>query len=182
MYSQQQRLAGMVVLVAAGLVLVVSSALAQPDVRGGGKKRGKGTQKVTICHKGRKTIRVGAPALKAHLGHGDQPGACWAQPSVTPGPNQAVLVVFKYVTNDNGGTRMPGDFTITVNGVPVVGASSFPGSATGTAKVILEGGAYSVTETGLPGYALWSTSAGCAGTIAPGQEKTCLLVNDDVPK
>jgi hypothetical protein len=182
MSSRQVRLGVLFGLVALSLVLVSASALAQPDSRGGGKRKGKGTQKVTICHKGRKTIRVGAPALKAHLRHGDQPGACSAQPSVTPGPNQAVLVVFKYVTNDNGGTKSPSDFTITVNGVAIVGASSFPGSAAGTAKVILGGGSYSVTEDAVPGYALWSASAACAGTIAPGQEKTCLLVNDDVPR
>jgi hypothetical protein len=162
----------MLVLVAAALALVVSGALAQPDARGGkGKGKSRGTEKVTICHKGKKSIRVGAPALKGHLRHGDTAGACFAKPMVTPGPNQAVLVVFKYVTNDSGGTMAPSDFTITVNGVSVIGGSSFPG-----------GGSYSVTESAVPGYTLWSASAGCAGTIAPGQEKTCLLVNDDVPK
>jgi hypothetical protein len=32
--------------------------------------------KVTICHKNRVTISVGAPAKPAHLRHGDSPGAC----------------------------------------------------------------------------------------------------------
>lgn len=38
-----------------------------------GKQYGK--TKATICHKG-KTIKVGAPAVKAHLRHGDRVGAC----------------------------------------------------------------------------------------------------------
>ena len=33
-------------------------------------------QKVTLCHKGNKTLTVGAPALTAHQRHGDDPGAC----------------------------------------------------------------------------------------------------------
>jgi hypothetical protein len=178
MSSRHLRFGAMLVLVAAALALVVSGALAQPDARGGkGKGKSRGTEKVTICHKGKKSIRVGAPALKGHLRHGDTAGACFAKPMVTPGPNQAVLVVFKYVTNDSGGTMAPSDFTITVNGVSVIGGSSFPGSAAGTAKVVLGGGSYSVTESAVPGYTLWSASAGCAGTIAPGQEKTCLLVS-----
>lgn len=38
--------------------------------------RGGGQQKVTLCHKGTKTLTVGAPALGAHLRHGDTQGAC----------------------------------------------------------------------------------------------------------
>src|SRR5690606_38081850 len=32
--------------------------------------------KVLVCHKGRKTLSIGAPALWAHLAHGDSRGAC----------------------------------------------------------------------------------------------------------
>ena len=32
--------------------------------------------KVTLCHKGKETISVGAPAVPAHLAHGDTLGAC----------------------------------------------------------------------------------------------------------
>ncbi len=32
--------------------------------------------KVTLCHKGKGTISVGAPAVRAHLAHGDTLGAC----------------------------------------------------------------------------------------------------------
>lgn len=183
MGSRRVRLGAVLVLLVAGLGLAVSGAFALPEGKGkgNGNGKGKGIEKVTICHKGKKTIRVGAPALKGHLRHGDRPGPCSAQPTVTPGPNQAVLVVFKFVTNDSGGTKAPADFTITINGVTVVGGSSFPGSAAGTAKIVSGGGSYSVTEAAVPGYALWSASKGCSGTIAAGQEKTCLLVNDDIP-
>ena len=37
--------------------------------------RGEGQQKVSLCHK-HKTITVGAPALDAHLNHGDSKGVC----------------------------------------------------------------------------------------------------------
>ena len=32
-----------------------------------------------VCHKGRKTLELPAPAVRAHLGHGDQRGACPAR-------------------------------------------------------------------------------------------------------
>jgi len=35
-----------------------------------------GKTKVTLCHKGKKTITVGKPAAKAHLRHGDTLGRC----------------------------------------------------------------------------------------------------------
>jgi len=35
-----------------------------------------GKTKVTLCHKGKKTITVGAPAARAHLRHGDKLGRC----------------------------------------------------------------------------------------------------------
>jgi hypothetical protein len=40
----------------------------------GGNQYGK--TKVTLCHKGKKTITVGAPAAKAHMRHGDKLGPC----------------------------------------------------------------------------------------------------------
>jgi len=43
--------------------------------------RGVGRQKTTLCHKGNKTLTVGAPALAAHLRHGDTRGACQGEVS-----------------------------------------------------------------------------------------------------
>ncbi|CAA9450357.1 hypothetical protein AVDCRST_MAG82-3748 [uncultured Rubrobacteraceae bacterium] len=50
----------------------------KPPVRGraGEKRAGGSLGKVTLCHKGRVTISVGAPAEPAHLRHGDRLGAC----------------------------------------------------------------------------------------------------------
>lgn len=35
-----------------------------------------GVDKVTLCHKGKHEITVGAPAVQAHLDHGDTVGSC----------------------------------------------------------------------------------------------------------
>ena len=37
---------------------------------------GQAREKVTVCHKGQKTLRVGAPAQAAHVRHGDTVGPC----------------------------------------------------------------------------------------------------------
>jgi hypothetical protein len=37
---------------------------------------GRGQKKITLCHKGKHTITVGAPAKYAHLRHGDSLGDC----------------------------------------------------------------------------------------------------------
>jgi hypothetical protein len=50
----------------------------EPEERGTEEEhgRGGGQQKVTLCHKGKNTLTVGAPALAAHERHGDREGAC----------------------------------------------------------------------------------------------------------
>ena len=50
----------------------------QPQGRGGEVEQGgvQGPHKVTLCHKGKNTITVGAPAVDAHLAHLDSLGAC----------------------------------------------------------------------------------------------------------
>jgi hypothetical protein len=87
--------------------------------------------------------------------------------------------VIKQVTNDNGGTRSAGDFTITINGVNAAGANAFAGSSTGVTKVITEACAYTVTEAQVAGCFLVGTAGDCAGTIAFGERRTCTLFNDD---
>jgi hypothetical protein len=49
-----------------------------PEERGNEEEHGRGgsQQKVTLCHKSKKTLTVGAPALAAHQRHGDTQGAC----------------------------------------------------------------------------------------------------------
>ena len=84
--ARNLRLALVVVLTAA-LVLSVAALAAVPS-KGKPGKPGKekstpsaaqyqyGKTKVSLCHKGKKTITVGAPAVKAHLRHGDTLGRC----------------------------------------------------------------------------------------------------------
>jgi hypothetical protein len=50
----------------------------KPEVRGNEAEHGRGgnQQKVTLCHKDKVTLTVGAPALAAHQRHGDTQGAC----------------------------------------------------------------------------------------------------------
>ena len=144
----------------------------------GAKPPGKGQEKVVLCHKGKVTITVGAPAAKAHLKHGDRLGPCDGAPA--PAPGTARLTVVKQVVNNNGGTKTAADFSITINGVTAVGGNTFAGSSAGVTRTITSFGAYSVTEASVPGYALTSSS-GCAGTIQAGQDKLCVIVNDDVP-
>jgi hypothetical protein len=43
---------------------------------GGGPGKGQYGKKVTICHKGKKTIRVSKAAVRKHLKHGDTIGRC----------------------------------------------------------------------------------------------------------
>jgi hypothetical protein len=49
----------------------------EPGERGDEEHRiGGGQEKVTLCHKGKNTLTVGAPAQEAHLSHGDSLGEC----------------------------------------------------------------------------------------------------------
>ena len=89
----------------------------------------------------------------------------------------AGLTVIKHVINDNGGTKNAGQFAISVTGSNPSPASFAGAESPGTA-VSINAGAYGVTETVDPQYEV-SYSAGCAGTIAPGQSKTCTITNDD---
>lgn len=92
--------------------------------------------------------------------------------------NRAQLTVVKAVVNDNGGTAVAGDFTITVTGTNV-SQGSFPGAASPGTTVTLDPGTYSVSETSVTGYTE-SQSADCSGTIAAGETRTCTLTNDDI--
>ena len=165
-----------VVLFCSALVVSVAAVTlsATADAK---QKPGAGKTKVVICHKGRVTIRVGLPAVKAHLRHGDTLGRCGAQAAA---PHTARLAVVKNLINDNGGTKAPGDFTVTINGVTATGGNTFAGSSVAVVRTITTFGAYSVTESSVSGYAMKS-APGCSGTIAAGQDVVCVLTNDDVP-
>ncbi len=58
------------------LTLSGTSLYALADDEGEEEYEGAGTEKVVLCHKGKNSIRVGAPGLAAHLAHGDTEGYC----------------------------------------------------------------------------------------------------------
>ena len=98
--------------------------------------------------------------------------------TITNDDQPAKLIVKKIVINDNGGTKTAADFTLAVNADSATPAS-FAGSSNGV-PVSLHPGGYSVSETGgADGYTA-SLSSDCAGTIALGETKTCVVTNDDV--
>ena len=75
----------------------------------------------------------------------------------------AHLIVIKHVVNDNGGTNVASDFTMTINGVTADGGSSFAGAESpGIDKTLSTVGSYNVTESGPSGYgATFSTHSAC---------------------
>lgn len=89
------------------------------------------------------------------------------------------LKVIKHVINDNGGTANASDFGINVDGYNPI-PSSFPGSEAGT-DVKIGIGWYNVYEYGPSGY-IQSYSIECNGQINLGENKTCTITNDDIPK
>ncbi|MEK7537673.1 MAG: hypothetical protein AAB619_01720, partial [Patescibacteria group bacterium] len=98
---------------------------------------------------------------------------------ITNDDQQATLTVIKHVINDNGGIKTAGDFTMTIDGVTVVGGATFAGAENpGVTREVVPG-VYNITETQLAGYAA-SFSADCAGSIALGENKTCTITNNDI--
>jgi uncharacterized repeat protein (TIGR01451 family) len=97
--------------------------------------------------------------------------------TVTNDDQAATLTVIKHVVNDNGGTAVAADFTLDSGGAND-SPDDFAGAESPGTSVTLDAGSYAVTETGPSGYTE-SDSADCAGTIAPGETKTCTVTNDD---
>lgn len=85
--------------------------------------------------------------------------------------------VIKQVINNNSGTKQPSDFRIQATGNHPM-PSSFNGSSSGTA-VQLNVGSYSITEMADPGYKKVTYSDGCSGAISLGENRTCVITNDD---
>ena len=97
----------------------------------------------------------------------------------------ATLKVIKQVTNNNGGTKTPADFSIHVkSGTTHVSGSPAAGSSSGTTYT-LPAGTYTVSEGAVSGYTQTGISGDCVAngsvTLASGDSKTCTVVNDDNP-
>ena len=87
------------------------------------------------------------------------------------------LIVIKHVANDEAGTSTAANFTMSVTGTSPSPASFAGAEAPGT-EVLIRPGTYSVSETGPTGYT-GAFSAGCTGSIALGETKTCTVTNSD---
>jgi uncharacterized repeat protein (TIGR01451 family) len=97
--------------------------------------------------------------------------------TITNNDVSAKLIVIKNVVNDEAGTSVASDFTMSVTGASPSPAS-FPGAGAPGTQVLLNPGAYSVSETNPAGYS-GSFSTDCAGSIALGETKTCTVTNSD---
>jgi hypothetical protein len=99
--------------------------------------------------------------------------------TITNNDQAATLKVIKHVINDNGGSKVAGDFTINVTATDA-SPSQFTGVESPGTTVTLDAGTYNVDEASDLGYTK-TRSTDCSGTIANGQEKTCTITNDDAP-
>jgi hypothetical protein len=91
-------------------------------------------------------------------------------------PPTATVVVTKHVINDDGGTNVAGDFTLSVQGGNGT-IQSFAGSESGT-TVNITPGIFSVDEFDSKGYSV-GIGIDCSGTIADGETKYCTMTNND---
>lgn len=101
---------------------------------------------------------------------------------------QPTLTVIKNVENDNQfqvGTAVASDFTMNATGTNI-SQTSFAGDSNGTV-LTLNAGSFEVTEQFAQGYAVTysldggaTTTAGCLGTIAVGENRTCTVTNNDL--
>src|SRR5439155_1569361 len=86
------------------------------------------------------------------------------------------LIVNPHVVNDNGGTLTAAAFAGTFTGVTAAAGATWAGASTD--RTLTSVGSYTVVEPATPGYDA-SMDAGCAGTIALGEIRTCTVTNND---
>jgi uncharacterized repeat protein (TIGR01451 family) len=95
------------------------------------------------------------------------------------------LTLVKTVTNDNGGTAVPTNFTLTATGT-----TSISGAGGATSGPTFKAGAYTLSETNLYGYTAgaWSCSknggsavTGSSVTLGIADTATCTINNNDQP-
>jgi uncharacterized repeat protein (TIGR01451 family) len=95
--------------------------------------------------------------------------------TLTNDDQQAYITVVKKVITDNGGSALPDDFKLTLEGNPVLSGVT----------VAVNPGTHTAAETLLPGYTFTGFSGDCDSkgdvTVALGESKTCTLTNDDIP-
>lgn len=102
--------------------------------------------------------------------------------SITNDDKAPTLKLVKTVTNDNGGTKQPSDWTLTATGA---GGFSDAGNST-TFHPVTSGVSYVLSESAIAGYTAgsWSCDGGNQSgsniTLSLGQNVTCTINNNDV--
>lgn len=98
----------------------------------------------------------------------------------------AELVLRKVVVNENGGTAVPGDFTLVAS--PAGGGADLttPGSGDGVAFEVPAGEVFDLSETGIPDhYSLTGINCGSGPVtsiaVPAGDSRTCTFTNADSP-
>jgi LPXTG-site transpeptidase (sortase) family protein len=93
------------------------------------------------------------------------------------------LKLVKVVTNDDGGSGVPADWTLTASGT----SRGFSDSGDSTTfHTMMAGVVYTLSEDDLPGYTAgsWSCDTGSLSgdelTLALGEDATCTITNDDI--
>lgn len=98
--------------------------------------------------------------------------------TITNDDQSAHLTLVKVVSNDNGGTAVAADFTLSA-------AGPTPFSGAGGAESDVNAGTYTLSETSVPGYtaSAWSCVGGSQSndqiTLANGESATCTITNHD---
>ena len=119
---------------------------------------------------------------KITLSNGDNVTCTITNDDVAP-----TLTLTKIVQNNDGGTKVPADWTLTATGSG--GVSGASGSPAVTNAPVLAGVQYGLSESSVPGYSttgVWSCTAGTFAspdkiTLSLGQNVTCTITNTDNP-
>ena len=90
-----------------------------------------------------------------------------------------ILTVIKDVINDNGGTAVPGNFSINVNN-PFFNSTSFAGKSDDGVTISIGAGNTTITEDEFAGYTSDGGVGDCIFIAELGLEYTCTFTNDDI--
>ncbi len=99
--------------------------------------------------------------------------SCSAAVAYYPTATTGTLDLYTMVNNSAGGTAIPADFTVSVNGANANPGSSV-GSASGTAVTVAANTAYSIGVSSLANYTA-SMSGNCTGPVAAGATASCTV-------
>ena len=85
----------------------------------------------------------------------------------------STLTLLKTVVNDNGGTLVSGDVTLTAAGTATITGTSPVASA-------IPAGQYALSESPVPGYSTNGFDCGANVNVAAGANVVCTIVNNDI--